>query len=458
MYATINNSSAFFHQEESRKDIEGVARIWGSFSKIVMSQMAEIHQTESLCFYVNGKRVTDYVDPETMLLSYLRDGMRLTGTKYGCGGGGCGVCTVMVSRYQPNTKTIVHYTVNACLLPVCQLDGAAVTTVEGIGNTKTRIHPVQERIAKAHGSQCGFCTPGMVMSMYTLLRNKPQPTMEDIREALGGNLCRCTGYRPIVDGFKTFCQESNCCQTNGNGDCSLKENRHPENGEDESPKLFDQDDLLPLDPTQELIFPPELILMAETETQKTQTFRGERITWVSPVSLEELVQLKTRHPQAPLVMGNTNIGPDIKFKGVLHPVIISPTRVKELFEVHQTPEGVWVGAGSTLSAVRALMEQLARELPPEETEVFRALLQQLGCLGGPQIRNVASLGGNIVSAYPNSDLNPVLAAGNCKLQVLSNEGKEEIPLNGNFFVGFGKTILKPNAIVLSVFIPKSRKV
>uniref|UniRef100_A0A673KHJ7 Aldehyde oxidase 5 n=1 Tax=Sinocyclocheilus rhinocerous TaxID=307959 RepID=A0A673KHJ7_9TELE len=129
----------------------------------------------------------------------------LTGTKYGCGGGGCGACTGMVSRYDPIQETVLHWSVNACLQPICSLHGAAVVTVEDIGSTKTKLHPVKERIAKAHGSQCGFCTPGMVMSMYTLLRNNSQPTMEGIRETLGGNLCRCTGYRPIIDGFKTFC-------------------------------------------------------------------------------------------------------------------------------------------------------------------------------------------------------------------------------------------------------------
>uniref|UniRef100_A0AAY5L4H3 [2Fe-2S]-binding domain-containing protein n=1 Tax=Esox lucius TaxID=8010 RepID=A0AAY5L4H3_ESOLU len=127
----------------------------------------------------------------------------LTG-KYGCGGGGCGTFTVMVSRYDQLHNRVLHYTVNACLQPICTLHGAAVVTVEGIGSTKTKLHPVQERIARAHGSQCGFYTPGMVMSMYTLLRNTTQPTMEDIREALGGILCRCTGYRPIIDGLKTF--------------------------------------------------------------------------------------------------------------------------------------------------------------------------------------------------------------------------------------------------------------
>ncbi|XP_014007070.1 aldehyde oxidase 1 [Salmo salar] len=422
--------------------------------------MSENKETDCLCFYVNGKKVTENnADPETMLLSYLRERLRLTGTKYGCGGGGCGACTVMVSRYQPGTKTILHYSANACLLPVCQLQGAAVTTVEGIGNTKTRVHPVQERIAKAHGSQCGFCTPGMVMSMYTLLRNKPQPNMEDITVALGGNLCRCTGYRPIVDGCKTFSPESNCCQANGNGaGCCLNGESSPERSENElPPQLFDQEDLLPLDPTQDLIFPPELILMAETEPQVSQLFRGERMVWVSPVSLEELIQLKTSHPQAPLVMGNTNIGPDIKFKGAWHPIIISPTRVQELFEVTKTPQGVCIGAGCSLSVVKALLEGLVQEIPEEKTEIYRSLLQQLGNLGGQQIRNVASIGGNIVSAYPNSDLNPVFAAGNCTLNVVSKRGRQEILLNKDFFVGFGKTSLKPDEIVLSVFIPVSRQ-
>ncbi|XP_039998462.1 aldehyde oxidase 6 isoform X2 [Xiphias gladius] len=413
---------------------------------------------DALCFFINGKRVTEnHADPETMLLSFLREKLRLTGTKYGCGGGGCGACTVMVSRYQPATKTIIHYSANACLLPLCQLHGAAVTTVEGVGSTKTRIHPVQERIAKAHGSQCGFCTPGMVMSMYALLRNKPQPTMEDITQALAGNLCRCTGYRPIVDGCRTFCQETNCCQINGVRNCCLNGEENTDEPEHEKAQLFDKEGFLPLDPTQELIFPPELILMAETANPQTLTFHGERLTWVSPASLEELVQLKTSNPKAPLVMGNTNLGPDMKFKGVLHPLLISPTRVMELYEVTQTPQGVWLGAGCSLSEVQSLLDKLVSQLPEEKTELFKALIQQLCNLGSQQIRNVASLGGNIMSAYPNSDLNPVLAAGNSKVSVISSGGRREVPLNQDFFVSFGKTILKPEEIVVSVFIPFSRK-
>ncbi|KAB7505699.1 Nicotinate dehydrogenase subunit A [Armadillidium nasatum] len=104
----------------------------------------------------------------------------------GCGEGGCGACTVMVSKLESRTQKIRHFTVNACLAPIGTMHGLAVTTVEGIGSTKSRLHPVQERLAKAHGSQCGFCTPGFVMSMYTLLRNNPEPTMEEIEENLVG--------------------------------------------------------------------------------------------------------------------------------------------------------------------------------------------------------------------------------------------------------------------------------
>nr|DAA64405.1 TPA_inf: aldehyde oxidase beta [Tetraodon nigroviridis] len=429
--------------------------------------MATREQADTLCFFVNGRKVSEaHADPETTLLTFLRDSaasVRLTGTKYGCGGGGCGACTVMLSRYHPATRSITtrHSSANACLLPICQLHGAAVTTVEGIGSTKTRIHPVQERIAKVHGSQCGFCTPGMVMSIYCLLRNRPRPSMEELTQALAGNLCRCTGYRPIVDGCRAFCQEANCCRANGGGDCCQS------GGEtlleptplrfQEPPRLLDGNQFVPLDPTQELIFPPELMLMAERSELQTRTFLGERLTWVSPGTLEDLVQLKAKNPKAPLVMGNTNIGPDVKFKGVFHPLVISPSRVLDLFQVSQTPEGVWVGAGCSLSELQSLLARLVLQLPAEKTELFRALIQQLGNLGSQQIRNVASLGGNIASAYPNSDLNPVLAAGSSRVSVLSSGGRRQVPLDQDFFVGFGKTALRPEEVVVSVFIPFSRK-
>ncbi|XP_056445090.1 aldehyde oxidase 6 isoform X1 [Gadus chalcogrammus] len=419
--------------------------------------MAVEKSSDSLCFFVNGRKVTEEnADPETMLVSFLREKLRLTGTKVSCGGGGCGACTVMVSRYDPLSRTVQHFSANACLLPVCQLAGAAVTTVEGVGSTKTRLHPVQERLAKAHGSQCGFCSPGMVMSMYTLLRNQAAPSMERIREALGGNLCRCTGYRPIIDSCRTFTQESQCCQGNGGVGCCMNAEETP-GGEPSTPRLFPTEDLLPLDPTQDLIFPPELMRVALTEPQQTRWFRGERVAWVSPVSLEELVLLKSTHPQAPLVLGNTTLGPEMKFRGVVHPLVISPSRVAPLFEITHTPQGVWVGAGLSLTQVQMVLGARVEALPQEKTELYRSLLHQLRALAGQQIRNVASLGGNIVSALPNSDLNPVLAAGGCRLRVASDAGgSREVPLDQDFFRGFRTTLLGAADVLVAVFVPETR--
>lgn len=255
---------------------------------------------------------------------------------------------MMISRYNPITKRIRHYPANACLIPICSLYGAAVTTVEGIGSTRTRIHPVQERIAKCHGTQCGFCTPGMVMSIYTLLRNHPEPTLSQLTEALGGNLCRCTGYRPIIDACKTFCKTSGCCQGKENEVCCLDQgiNGLPEfeEGNETSHKLFSEEEFLPLDPTQELIFPPELVTMAEKQPQRTRIFGGDRMTWISPVTLKELLEAKVKYPQAPVVMGNTSVGPDVKFKGIFHPVVISPDSIEEMSIVNYTDNGEFLNS------------------------------------------------------------------------------------------------------------------
>ncbi|XP_043848598.1 aldehyde oxidase 1-like [Dromiciops gliroides] len=414
-----------------------------------------------LLFYVNGRKVTEKnADPETMLLSYLRKKLHLTGTKYGCGGGGCGACTVMISRYDPGTKKIRHYSANACLLSICSLYGAAVTTVEGIGNTKTRIHPVQERIAKCHGTQCGYCSPGMVMSLYSLLRNIPKPSMDQLMEALGGNLCRCTGYRPIVDACKTFCKATDCCQSKENGICSLDQEGElldSEEGNRTCKKLFQEEEFQPLDPTQEFIFPPELMMMAEKQPKRTRVFYGNRITWISPVTLRDLLEAKAKYPDAPIVMGNTTVGPDMKFKGIFHSVIISPDGIAELNAINYTDNGLTIGAGCSLAQLKDILTDVVLEIPEQKTQTYRALLKHLRTLAGSQIRNVASLGGNVISRHSTSDLNPLLAVGNSTLNLASKDGKRQIPLNDQFLMRARGSDLKPEEILVSVNIPYSRK-
>uniref|UniRef100_A0A8C3NJY3 Aldehyde oxidase 1 n=1 Tax=Geospiza parvula TaxID=87175 RepID=A0A8C3NJY3_GEOPR len=344
-----------------------------------------------------------------------------------------------------------HYSANACLLPICSLYGVAVTTVEGIGSTKTRIHPVQERLAKCHGSQCGFCTPGMVMSIYTLLRNHPEPTSEQMIAALAGNLCRCTGYRPILDACKTF------CKVRSSGDRSARLGPLVYMHIQVSTSLFSADEFQPLDPTQELIFPPELMTMAENQPKTTLVFRGGRVTWISPVSLDELLDLKATYPKAPLVVGNTGVGPDMNFRGVFHPVLIAPARIPDLNVLKYTNDGLTLGAACSLSLVKDILTNAIAKFPEEKTRVFCAVLQQLRTLGGEQIRNVASFGGNIISRKSTSDLNPVLAASNCMLNLASRGQRRQIPMSDIFADGVGNNTITPEEILVSIHIPYSRK-
>uniref|UniRef100_A0A8B9W2H2 Xanthine dehydrogenase n=1 Tax=Anas zonorhyncha TaxID=75864 RepID=A0A8B9W2H2_9AVES len=317
--------------------------------------------------------------------------------------------------------TIFHHTANACLFPICALHHVAVTTVEGIGNTKSRLHPVQERIAKSHGSQCGFCTPGIVMSMYTLLRNKPEPNMEDIEDAFQGKTHGHLFHQTMM-----------------------------------SSSLFNASEFQPLDPTQEPIFPPEL-MNQKNKQQKQLCFKGERVMWIQPTTLQELVALKSQYPNAKLVVGNTEVGVEIRLKNMLYPVIIAPTWIAEMNAVQHTETGVTFGAACTLSSVEEVLRKAVAELPSYKTEVFKAALEQLRWFAGPQIRNVAALGGNIMTASPISDLNPVLMASGSKLTLVSN-GKRTVTMDENFFTGYRKTIVKPEEILLSVEIPYSREV
>ncbi|KAF3688302.1 Xanthine dehydrogenase/oxidase Xanthine dehydrogenase [Channa argus] len=419
--------------------------------------------SDELIFFVNGKKVVETnADPETTLLTYLRRKLGLTGTKLGCAEGGCGACTVMLSRYQTHTQRLLHYAVNACLAPLCSLHLVAVTTVEGIGSVARKLHPVQERIAKAHGSQCGFCTPGIVMSMYALLRNNPTPKMSDMEEAFQGNLCRCTGYRPILEAYKTFTVEGGCCggRGQGKGCCMTNGNRAEETSEEDATdatSLFNAADFTPFDPTQEVIFPPELMSLTKGQRACSLRFCGERVMWLQPHSLDEFLDLKWKHPDARVVVGNTEVGIEVKFKNMVYPVILAPAFISELSTVTHTEDGIVFGAACTLSHMGAVLRQAVETLPPRQTEVFLAVLEQLRWFAGQQIRNVAAVGGNIMTASPISDLNPVFMAAGCKLTLMDKDGSRVVHMDDSFFTGYRKTVVRPQEILSSIEIPYSKK-
>lgn len=244
------------------------------------------------------------------------------------------------------------------------------------------------------------------MSMYALLRDTPKPLMKDLEVAFQGNLCRCTGYRPIIEGFKSFTEEfggcgmgDKCCKLNGNA-C----------GEETDSKLFEPSEFTPFDSTQEPIFPPELRLSDQYDVQ-VQSFVNDRgVTWFRPVTLQQLLQFKKDYPTAKIVVGNTEVGVETKFKKFDYRRLVHPVQVMELTKVTVTDKGIEVGAAVSLMELQDILQQQIDKQPEDETRVYSAIVEMLHWFAGKQIRNVASVGGNIMTGSPISDLNPIFTA------------------------------------------------
>ncbi|CAH0750288.1 unnamed protein product [Diatraea saccharalis] len=421
--------------------------------------------SNELVFFVNGKKVVEQnPDPEWTLLWYLRKKLRLTGTKLGCAEGGCGACTVMVSKYNRRDSKIVHLAVNACLAPVCAMHGLAVTTVEGIGSTKTKLHPVQERIAKAHGSQCGFCTPGIVMSMYSLMRSCNKIKYSDMEVAFQGNLCRCTGYRAIIEGYKTFIEdwETQRLQNSQNTGCAMgkdccKNKTDQKESKSETDYIFDRSSFLPYDPSQEPIFPPELKLSSIYDKQYL-IFKGKNTTWHRPTELTSILKLKEQYPNAKIVVGNTEVGVEVKFKHFIYPTIIMPNLIPEMNTITENDNCLTVGAAVTLMDMDNIFKEYIEKLPRYKTRTLKTIIDMLNWFAGKQIRNVAALGGNIMTGSPISDLNPILMSLKVKLNLISkHHGHRSVLMDEKFFTGYRKNVVKPDEILVSIEIPFSNK-
>jgi xanthine dehydrogenase/oxidase len=423
-------------------------------------------------FYVNGKAHNvsfGSFEPTTPLITYVKK-CGLTGTKLGCGEGGCGACTVMISRLDSQTGKIRHHSANACLLPLFSLDGCAVTTVEGIGGLREGLHPIQKRIAAVHGLQCGYCTPGIVMALYSQLRSKPDSTPEEIEESLDGNLCRCTGYRPILDGAKSLSNnKSGCCKGNGGGE-GCCQNKPMSSAtvvyQSTTEKVIDSFPSLDQERKNmnytEPIFPPALM----RHSKKNIAFVNEKFAWFQPLSLSELLSAKSSYPAAKIVVGNTEIGIETKFKGMEYNAFINPRNIPELHvlsfsDAAETNEsGLTVGGAVTLNDLRDYIAELSKDYDANKGEAhqmrgFDAITKMLKWFASNHIRNVCSVAGNIVTASPISDLNPMLLACNATLKLNSVEGVRFVPIS-EFFIAYRKVNMKANEILESVFIPAFR--
>ena len=363
--------------------------------------MANKIMAGALEFVLNGRSIRlENCSPNTTLLEYLR-GRGLTGSKEGCAEGDCGACSVAIIERDANGKA-AYRSVNSCLMPICLLAGREVVSVEGVG-CSANMHPVQRTMAEGYGSQCGYCTPGFICSMFESYYRDDLHTHDDLDDQLSGNLCRCTGYRPIREAaIEAFAE------------------RASKHGSDAFAERLKKSD-------------PKL---GATEYE----FSGEK--FFRPTSLVELLRLQRENPAARLIAGATELGLDITKRYKKFPTLISTEAVAELKEIKSTETEWHIGAAVTLTEIE---NKLREEVP--------ALGDMLRVFGSRQIRNRATMGGNIVTASPIGDSAPVLLALDAKVVLASENGERTLPID-QFFVSYRKTALRANEVLKTILVPR----
>lgn len=330
---------------------------------------------------------------------------------------------------------------------------------------------MQESLALSHGSQCGFCTPGFVMSMYALLRSsRTPPTEEQIEECLSGNLCRCTGYRPILDAFRVFAKTNDhsyglvvSSPSNGENEfvcpstgmpclCKSKTSISTCDRRYEPVSYNEIDGKIFMD--KEFIFPPELTLRKPIFLNLSG-FNG--LKWYRPLSLKQLLELRTRYPNGKLLVGNTEIGIEMRLKRMQYDVLVSVTHVPDLNILNVKVDGLEIGAAVRLSELLSVLRKVVMERDSCETSSCRAFIEQLKWFAGTQIKNVASVGGNICTASPISDLNPLWMVSRAEFRIINGKGIIRTVAAEKFFLGYRKVDLEGGEILLSVFLPWTRR-
>ena len=336
------------------------------------------------------------------VLQYLREREGMVGTKEGCAEGDCGACTVVVSRVEDGRP--VYHAVNSCLLLLPQLDGAAIFTVEGLADQPGELHPVQQALLENDGTQCGFCTPGIVMSMAAFQQSDEPVTDDHIHEMLSGNLCRCTGYRSIVAACHRGAEE-----TAGAARAPLVE----------SPSLLDS-------------LPP------------CADYRDDKLIFLTPRSLAELAEVAAQYPQAQFLAGGTDLGLHFSKHRKEPTALISTSRVAELKRIAVGADVIEFGGAVTYTEALPYLDE---HLPQ-----FADLVRRIG---SRQIRNLGTIAGNLANASPIGDTPPCLIALEAVVTLRSAAGTRSVPAE-SFITGYRKTVLQPGEFIEAIRVPRLR--
>ncbi|KAL4335043.1 hypothetical protein GQ457_07G035940 [Hibiscus cannabinus] len=416
---------------------------------------ASEERKQSLVFAINGERfqLSDSdVDPSITLLDFLRSRTPFKSVKLGCGEGGCGACIVLLSKYDPVLDQVKDSSVSSCLTLVCSLNGCSITTAEGVGNSKDGFHPIQERFVGFHASQCGFCTPGMCVSVFSALvnaekTNRPEPrpgfsklTVTEAEKAIAGNLCRCTGYRPIADACKSFAADVDMED--------LGYNSFWKKGETDEEKMSR---LPAYNPHSSNLKFPEFL---KKEIKAGADLASKGYHWYSPSSIEKLQSILLKNEadhgtSMKIVVGNTGAG---YYKELQHyDTYIDLKHIPDLSVIVKDQTGIEMGAAVTISKAIEVLKD-ASDFPLESKTVFEKIADHMEKIASGFVRNSGSVGGNLMMAqrkqFP-SDIATILLPVDAIVNIMIGQKLEKLTLE-EFL---GRPPLDSRAILLSIKIP-----
>jgi xanthine dehydrogenase small subunit len=360
--------------------------------------------TQILQFVRRGEIVAlNNIPPTRTLLQVLREDLNCTGTKEGCNEGDCGACTVVLGEA---VNGQVHYrAVNSCIRMAHSVNGLALWTAEDLAAPDARLHPAQEALVQCHGSQCGFCTPGFVMSLFGMYQNhtaKGQPISRALaREELSGNLCRCTGYRPILDAAQVM--------------ATLPPQRVDE------ARVLQQLELL---------------------THSAQGLEAN-LAYMLPTTLPALLDARAAHPAAQLVAGCTDVGLWVNKLHKTFAQVLDVTRVQALRQIDDTPQHLAIGAAVTLSDAFAA---LVADRPQLHAFATR--------FAGLPVRNAGTLGGNVANGSPIGDSMPLLIALGAHVVLMTVRGQRELPLE-QLYTGYRQNVMAADEVLAWIKVPKA---